>query len=272
VRSADRKLGGSVCSVLKTELQAVLKGAGRLAPSLELDDEDRAFIEKWANEYTDSKHQCLWEKIEADAREQGGRLGLGSNTTGIFRSLILYVVEARHHANGMRDGDKPFEDRGANRKHLNHLADAADALAEYYHDRDEDFLSVREVLMPLLESVELRLIAKDRLMTISTLPLPAYELIPPSARQLQKLYERQAKRLHRKAGEEPVPTRSSRKRRYRVRNAFVHRIVEYLGDLCGATADGMPHRKVIAVLATINFPDDAMDDEDVRRVLVARRR
>ena len=94
-----------------------------------------------------------------------------------------------------------------------------------------------------------------------------------SVHLLQELHEREAKLLRRQAGEEPTATTFvSRERQHRVRNAFVHKITDYLHVLCGTNADGKPHRKAIAMLVNINFPDEFMDQEDVRKTLARRGR
>jgi len=85
--------------------------------------------------------------------------------------------------------------------------------------------------------------------------------------------ERQAEMLRRRArwGEPVSTTVISRKIERRVLKAFLHRITEYLGSLCGTQADGKPHREIIAMLANICFPDRTVDQDDVRKMLTDRR-
>lgn len=90
---------------------------------------------------------------------------------------------------------------------------------------------------------------------------------------IPELYERQAEMLWRRArwGEPVSTTVISRKIERRVLKAFLHRITEYLGSLCGTQADGKPHREIIAMLANICFPDQTVDRDDVRKMLTDRR-
>jgi hypothetical protein len=270
--------------VLKTELLALLEGRGRLARVLKeldddgtflrrVDDDDRALLKRWVNDWTHRDHKVLWREIEVGARKLGNRL----TAAGIFQDLIWRTVTAWRIANEVKKSGKDpiFEDHQARQKRYLHLADAADALAKYYRDYQEFNTNATEVLMPLLKSVELRLdpFALNRPMTITTLPLPVYSIVPPSAYHLAELHERQAK-LFRQSGDWKLfsTTKVSHKGEHRERLAFVHTITKSLGELCGTQADGMPHRKVIAMLTNICFPDENVDDEDVRKMLEDRPR
>jgi hypothetical protein len=264
--------------VLKVELLAVLNGTSQLAVTL--DEDDRASLEWWAREWIDGTHdddreyESLWQEIESDARMRGT---CPSDAAAIFQSLIWYTVEARHIAKSVEPGGDPaLREERNRREYLLQLAAKADALAKYCSDSQQySGISVEfwyELMYPLLQQLKLRLIAEDRCISVLELPLPAYEL-PMSVHLLQELHEREAELLRRQAGEEPTATTYvSRERQHRARNAFVHKITDYLHDLCGTNADGKPHRKAIATLVKINFPDEDMDEEDVRKTLARRGR
>jgi hypothetical protein len=252
---------------LKAELLAVLKGSGQLARNVEWNDTDRALLKRWADDWTDNpEFASLWGTIEASARKLGG----WRTTAGvIFQELIWYTVTAWQTAKVVESGDDPFfQERQTRRKYLLRLAKAADALAEYYRNNAQYQLNPEELLMPLLKGAEIRLL---RPITTTTSPPPVYSLAV-SQHLIPELYERQAEILRRRAGREPVSTTViSRKSERRVLKAFLHRISEYLGELCGTQANGLPHRKIIAMLANICFPDETVVEEDVRKMLTDRR-
>jgi hypothetical protein len=255
---------------LKNELLAVLKGSGRLAQHVEWNRAERALLKRWADDWTDnSEYAPLWGKIEADAHKLGGRR---RNAGAIFQELIWYTIRAWQIAKGVESGNDPIErERQKRREHLLDLAGAADALAKYYRDNAEFplWLGAEELLMPLLKGVEIRLL---RPVSEPNSPPPVYSfrvfqhLIP-------ELYARQAEMLRRRAywGEPISTTVVSRKRERRVLKAFIHKITESLGELCGTGADGNPHRQIIAVLANICFPAEDLDHEDVCTMLTGRR-
>jgi hypothetical protein len=204
---------------LKAELLALLKGRGVLAQNFELDDADRALLRRWADDWTDNpEYASLWGIIEADASKRGYRTNAGA----IFRELIWYTVTAWKTAKAVETGDDPFlQKMQVRRKHLLSLAKAAEALAEYYRDMQQYQTNAPEILMPLLEAVELRLLAEDRPITIRTLPLPAYSIAAPSTHLLAELHERQAK-IFRRADREPSSTIViSNKAERRVLKAFL---------------------------------------------------
>jgi hypothetical protein len=257
---------------LKNELLAVLKGSGRLAQHVEWNRAERALLKRWADDWTDnSEYAPLGGIIEADAHKLGGRR---PNAGAIFQELIWYTITAWQTAKAVESGDDPFlQKMQVRRTHLLRLAKAAEALAKYYRDMQQYQTNAPEILKPLLEAVELRLLAEDRPITITTLPLPAYSIAAPSTHLLAELHERQAK-IFRRADRELFSTIViSNKAERRVLKAFVHRITEYLGELCGTRANGLPHRKIIAMLANICFPEmDDVDGEDVRKMLDRRAR
>jgi hypothetical protein len=269
----------AMSSTLKTELLALLEGRGQLARVQKeldddgtflrrLDDDDRALLRRWANDWTHRKYEVLWREIETDARKLWR-----FNAAEIFQQLIWYTVTAWRIANKVKKSGKDpiLEEHQARRKRSLHLAKAADDLAKYYRDNQRYHTNATEILMPLLKSVELRLepFSLNRPMTITTLPLPAYSMVPPSAYLLAELHERQAK-LFRQSNWEPVSsTKVSHKREHRERLAFVHAITKSLGELCGTNPKGEPHRKVIAMLTNICFADANVNNEDVRKMLTA---
>jgi hypothetical protein len=89
---------------------------------------------------------------------------------------------------------------------------------------------------------------------------------------LAELHERQAKIFRRADREMFGTTKVSHKGEHRERLAFVHTITKSLGELCGTNPNGKPHRKIIAMLANICFPDEPVDDEGVRKMLEDRPR
>jgi len=123
--------------------------------------------------------------------------------------------------------------------------------------------------MPLLKGVEIRLV-RPEIKTTSPPPVYSFQVFQ---HLIAELYERQAEMLRCRArwGEPVSTTVVSRKTERRVLKAFLHRITEHLSALCGTQADGLPHRKIIAMLANICFPDEAVVDEDVRTMLTDRR-
>jgi hypothetical protein len=253
---------------LKNELLAVLKGSGQLAQHVEWNHADRALLKRWADDWIDNpEYASLWGIIEADARKLGG----WRTNAGIFQELIWYTVTAWQIAKGVESGNDPIErERQKRREDLLDLANAADALAKYYRDNAEFplLLGAQELLMPLLKGVEIRLL---RPVSEPNSPPPVYSfrvfqhLVP-------ELYERQAEMLRRRAGWGSVSTTViSNKSERRVLKAFVHKITESLGELCGTQSDGKPHRRIIAMLANICFFPDETDDENVRTMLTDRR-
>jgi hypothetical protein len=234
-----------------------------------LDGDNRALLRRWVHDWTGREHEILWRGIEAGARELGNRF----TAAEIFQDLICYTVTAWRIANKVKKSGKDpiLEEHQAKRKRSLRLAKAADDLAKYYRENQQYHTNAREILMPLLESVELRLLAENRPMTITTLPLPAYSMVLPSAYLLAELHERQAK-LFRQGDWEPVSsTKVSHKGEHRERLAFVHTITKSLGELCGTNPNGEPHRKVIAMLTNICFADENVNNEDVRKMLTGRR-
>ena len=265
-------------SALKTELLALLKGSGRLARVREklddddgafprrLDDDDRALLKRWVNDWTQPEHEVLWQEIEAGARKLGNQL----TTAEIFRDLIWYTITAWQIAKGVESGDDPIErQRQKRREYLLDLADKVDALAKYYRGKAEYLLhDANELLMPVLKGAEIRLV-RPEITPNSPPPVYAFRVFQ---HLISDLYQRQAERLRRQAGWEPVSTTViSHKSERRVLKAFVHKITEFLGDRCGTQADGLPHRQVIAMLANVCFPSEDVDSEDVRKMLTDRR-
>jgi hypothetical protein len=250
---------------LKTELLVVLKSSGQLAQHVEWNDADRALLRRWVDDWTnDPEHASLWKIIETDAR----KLGVQSATVLIFQDLIFYTVTAWQIAKGAESGDDPIkQEREKRQEELLELSRGADALAKYYRD-NTDLLDNQELLMSVLKGAEIRL---SRPVIEPTSPPPVYSF-RIFQNQLPDLYERQADVLRRRVKRESSSTTFiSRKSECRVLNAFVHKITEFLGDLCGTQADGKPHRKIIAMLANICFPDEIVDHEDVRKMLKDRR-
>ena len=113
--------------VLKIELFAVLKGTSQLARFVTLDEDDRAFLERWARDWIDDREfEFLWQEIESDARMRGT---CPSDAAAIFQSLIWYAVEARHIAKSVEPGDDPaLREEENRREYLLQLAAKADAL------------------------------------------------------------------------------------------------------------------------------------------------
>ena len=246
---------------LKLRLLAVLNGTGEL----ELDDAGRALLRRWVDDWADdSEHASLWKIIEADARKHG----LQSTTVLIFQDLISYTVTAWQIAKAAESGDDPIQqEREKRQEELLELSRGADALAKYYRD-NPDLVDNQELLMPVLKGAEIRLV---RPVIEPTSPPPVYSF-RIFQNQLPDLYERQAEILrHRAKWKSSSTTFISRKSKRRILNAFVHKIIEFLGDLCGTQANGNPHRKIIAMLANICFPDETVVEEDVRKMLMDRR-
>jgi hypothetical protein len=264
-------------SALKTELLALLKGSGRFARVWEelddddtfprrLDDDDRALLKRWVNDWTQPEHEVLWQEIEAGARKLGNQL----TAADIFLDLIWYTVTAWQIAKGVESGDDPIDrQRQKRREYLLDLADKADALAKYYRGKAEYLLhDANELLMPVLKGAEIRLV-RPEITPNSAPPVYSFRVFQHLIREL---HERQAEMLRRQAGWEPVSTTViSRKSERRVLKAFLHTITNSLNDLCGTHADGSPHREVIAVLANISFPDENVTSEDVCTLLTGHR-
>jgi hypothetical protein len=70
--------------VLKTELLALPEGRGRLARVQKeldddgtfvrrVDDDDRALLTRWVNDWPHRDHKVLWREIEVGARKLGNR-------------------------------------------------------------------------------------------------------------------------------------------------------------------------------------------------------
>jgi hypothetical protein len=267
VSSKRARARAQLVDQFKKCLLDVLKGNGELAQNFEWDDADRALIRRWADDCTDNpEFASLLETIESDARKLSRR----ATTVLIFQDLIWYTVTAWQTAKGVKSGNDLIElERQRRRKDLLNLADAADALAKYYRDNAEYLLGAEKLLMPLLKGVEIRLV-RPEIKTTSPPPVYSFQVFQ---HLIPELYERQAEMLRGRArwGEPVSTTVVSRKAERRVLKAFLHRITEHLSALCGTQADGLPHRKIIAMLANICFPCDAVVDEDVRTMLTDRR-
>jgi hypothetical protein len=259
---------------LKTVIRAVLKGHIQISMHESLTDDERVFLERWAEDWTEgAEFTSLWRQMEKDARTLG--LCYPLDATAIFGELIKCTLEATRIAFNAKSGDDPdLREKQNRREEILKLAAMADALADYFREGSQYsgfLMHFREtILMPLLKDIEFRRPWEDRRASILQFP-GAYELIVP-AHSLQQLHEREAQFLRDWAGKEPAPTTFiSRKHKHRKRNAFVHSLTDSLYAL-GVKANGQPHRKAIAVLVNIIFPHEDMDEEGVRKILSSSRR
>src|SRR5262249_50190248 len=151
--------------------------------------------------------------------------------------------------NAAAGNDPDLDENRERRNELLELAAKSDALAQYFRNAEKYsgmLMPAREkILMPMLESVEFRRPTEEQRRSILKFP-GAYELIVPT-QALSQLHEREAELFRQWAGREPLPTTFiSRKGKHRARNAFVHWLTSYLGDLFGTEPNGNPHRKAIA--------------------------
>jgi hypothetical protein len=260
-------------ATLAAVLRAVLNGEVEIWPHEELSRADRAFLNLWAEDWTEgAEFTALWDQVGKDALTRGF---YPPTSLAVFKHLIECALEARRTAAKIKSGEDPDRrEKESRRERLLKLASMADAAADYFHEMSRysgSLMQLRErLLMPLLKDVEFRRVSEEGQTSILLFP-GAYELIVP-AHSLQQLHEREANLLREWAGKVPTATTFiSRKHKHRERNAFVHSLTEYLCGF-GVQADGQPHRKAIATLVNISFPDEYIDEEGVRKILKSPRR
>jgi hypothetical protein len=264
-RARKKATDTTAAAALKAELVAVLNGTSPIVGTDEWDDGDRQLLTRWAADWTGAEYASAWATIEAIARKPSG---WRADTGAIFQDLIFRTVIAWKFAKVVESGDDPVERQiKTRRQHLLKLANAADALAEYYRDHPEDPSNTEGLLGPLLKGAGIRLLRP----TIETnSPPPVYEFTL-SSHLMFGLYERQAEMFRRRVGNERIGTMViSRKSERRVLKAFLHSITQHIEDLCGTQANGKPHREIIATLANICFPEETVDKEVVRQMLEDR--
>jgi hypothetical protein len=197
---------------------------------------DREFLQAWIHDhYADD---AIWEEIVAKARQF--RV---SHVLGHF-PLIWYALRARRLADEIRFGDDPLQRERENRRdELLALADAADALAQFWRKAE----------------------GKS---TVLALGFPPFPIPFERVLQLQKLNEGQAQLLLLLAGAPPPPTtRNSRQKRSKKHDrsrecaAFMHSMVGHMREICGK-----PFYHAVATLTEIAFPEAEISIDDVRRV------
>lgn len=253
----------------KQMLRSVLEGHVKLWMHEQLTDDDRAFLGRWADDWADrAEYVPLWEQLERDVKT--GRVGGGA-----FQELIRCALEARRFAsNSEREIDPDFEQKQHRRQELLKLAEMARALADHFREESINASWMRgrdTILMPLVKDIQYRRLSDDHQASFLDLPF-AYELVVP-AHVLRQLHEREAKLFLELARREPSrQVVITHKRKYRARHAFVHSITDFLGNSFGTKPDGQPHRSAIAALVNINFSNEIIDEEDVRKIFDPRRR
>ncbi len=233
-------------SIMKKKLLAVLKSGKFDADKLTL--AEQKYLRRWV----DCADDPIWEKIVADARacERWP-------PNKIHSSIIYYALEARKIAESVKLGNDPILlERQKQRVELFELAEKAEALAQYFKEA-EKYSGIakyyqRFLVLPVLPEQE----------AIARVEHPFLRV-----KQLQELHLREAELLRRRAGREPKPTTFiSRKKPKRHISAFIHRMTNFMKELCGK-----PHHRAVALLASVAF-NCVVDDVDVHNFLKPSRR